>query len=320
MNNPDRKKDGDAPPTFTYHWYARLAGLACMLLFGVCGSISFVQMVSEEDAWPAVLIFPGSALCGLALFLWTNRRWTVRDDGITARSWYGRERMLYWEEMDSIQGTGLGDGIRIKNRSGKTLLALDPWIGKYDEFVEALRLHKSELFDRDSLEISGRNLEGLKRSPALVPFGMILSFGLILFGIAGVLAGGWPMAIFILAGGYVLYGLFRMPTAVHISGDSLRLEYLRGSRTVKAAEIRKIYPTTDHSYHGSASARAVIELANGKKIELSGYRDGTPMVVNVLRNWLEKYPAPRGPSEQANARTGSMIHERHEEKNRKGTK
>jgi hypothetical protein len=157
-------------------------------------------------------------------------------------------------------------------------------------------------------------LEGLKRSPVLVPFGMILSFGLILFGIAGMLTGGWPMAIFIMAGGYVLYGLFSMPTAVHLSGDSLRLEYLRGSRMVTAAEIRKVYSTTDHNYRGSASARAVIELVSGKKIELSGYRDGTPMVVNVLRNWLEKYPASRAPSEQANARPGSMIHEGHEEK------
>ena len=127
----------------------------------------------------------------------------------------------------------------------------------------------------------------------LVPLGMILSFGFTVLGITGLLTGAWSMAVFILIGGYILYGLFTMPTAVHLSGDSLRLEYLRGSRTVTAAEIRKVYPTTDSSYRGSAGARAVIELANGKKIELSGYRDGTPMVVNVLRNWLEKYPPSR---------------------------
>ena len=307
MTNPGRAQNQHPPKTFTYHWYIRLIGLACMLLFGVCGTFSFMQMISEKDAWPAILIFPGAALSGLALSLWMNRRWTVREDGIVARSWYGRERLLNWDDMDHIVGTGLGDGIRIKHHSGKTLLALDPWIWRYDDFIETLRLHKSELFDRDSLEISGRNLEGLKRSPVLVPFGMILSSGLILFGVAGVLTGGWPMAIFILAGGYVLYGLFRMPTAVHISGDSLRLEYLRGSQTVTAAEIRRVYPTTNYSYRGSASARAVIELANGKKIELSGYRDGTPMVVNVLRNWLEKYPAPRAPAEQADVSTASAT-------------
>ena len=205
--------------------------------------------------------------------------------------------MLYWEEMDCIEGAGLGGGIKIKNRSGKTLLALDPWIGKYGDFVETLRLHKADLFDRDSREISGRNLEGLRRSRVLVPFGMILSFGFILPGIAGLLTGAWSMAVLILIGGYILYGLFTMPTAVHLSGDSLRLEYLRGSRTISAALIRRVYPSTNHSYRGSADARAVIELVNGKKIELSGYRDGTPMVVNVLRNWLEKYPVSRVPSE-----------------------
>jgi|WetSurMetagenome_2_1015567.scaffolds.fasta_scaffold109649_2 hypothetical protein len=296
MNNPGRTRNEQLPITFTYHWYPRLLALACTALFGICGTFSFAQMLSEEDAWPSVLVFPGLALFGFGLFLWTNRRWTVREEGIVARSWYGRERILYWEDMDAITGVGLGDGIRIKNRSGKTLLALDPWIGKYDEFVETLRLHKADLFDRDSREISGRNLAGLRRSPVLVPFGMILSVGFILPGIAGLLTGGWPMAIFILIGGYILYGLFRMPTAVHLDSDSLRLDYLRGSRTIPAARIRRVYPTTDHSWRGSASARAVIELTDGKKIELSGYRDGTPMVVNVLRNWLEKLPAPRAAS------------------------
>jgi hypothetical protein len=296
MTNPGRAQNQLPPKTFTYHWYIRLIGLACMLLFGVCGTFSFMQMIPEKDAWPVLLIFPGAALSGLALSLWTNRRWTVREDGIVARSWYGRERMLYWDDMDHIVGTGLGDGIRIKHHSGKTLLALDPWIGRYDDFVETLRLHKSELFDRDSRELSGRNLEGLKRSPVLVPLGLILAFGFILPGIVMLLAGGWPMAIFILIGGYILYGLFSMPTAVHLDPDSLRLEYLRGSRIVPAAQIRRVYPSIDHNWRGSANARAVIELTNGKKIELSGYKDGTPMVVNVLRNWLEKIPPPRAGS------------------------
>ena len=159
MNNPPQAGNGNAPATFTYHWYPRLISLACMLLFGVCGTYSFALMMFEEESWPGALVFPGMAFLGIALFLWMNRRWTVREDGVVARSWYGRERMHYWEDMDSIEGTGLGDGIKIKNRSGKTLLALDPWIGKYGDFVETLRLHKADLFDRDSREISGRNLK-----------------------------------------------------------------------------------------------------------------------------------------------------------------
>ena len=287
MNNPSQAGNGNTPATFTYHWYPRLIGLACILVFGVCGSVSFVQMLNEKDGWPAILLFPGSAFLGLSLFLWTNRRWTVREDGIVARSWYGRERIHYWDEMDSITGTGLGDGIKIKNRSGKTLLALDPWIWKYGDFIESLRLHKADLFGHDSREISGRNQQGLRRNPVLAPFGMILSFGFILPGLAGLAIGDWSMAALTLIGGYILYGLFTVPTAVHLSADSLRLEYLRGSRTVSAAEIRRIYPTTDHSYRGSARASAIIELVGGKKIELSGYQGGTPMLVNVLRNWLE---------------------------------
>jgi hypothetical protein len=299
MINPGRTKNRNAPVTFTYHWYPRLVGLVCIVVFGLIGAVSLVQMLMEKTDGVSALIFSGLAVPGLVLFLWMNRRWTVTEDGIVARSWCGRERMLYWEEMEYTEGTGLGGGIKIKHRSGRTLLTLDPWIWKYGDFVETLRLHKADLFDRDSREISGRNLRGLRRSPVLVPFGMILSFGFILAGIAWLLTGMWSMAVFIPIGGYILYGLFSMPTAVHLTGDSLRLEYLRGSRTVTAAEIRKIYSTTDRGYRGSADARAVIELVNGKKIELSGYRDGTPMVVNVLRNWWEKYPASRAPSEQA---------------------
>ena len=294
MNNPGRTKNGK---TFTYHWYPRLLGLACMLLLGICGTVSFAETLNEKDAWPGALVFPGMAFLGLALFLWTNRRWTVREDGILARSWYGRERIHYWEEMDSMEGIGLGDGIRIKNRSGKTLISLDPWIGKYGEFVECLRLRKPELFGYDSREISGRNLQGLRRNPVLVPFGMVLSFGFIVPGLAGLATGDWSMAALTLIGGYILYGLFTVPTAVHLSEDSLRLEYLRGSRRISAAQIRRIYPAVGHSYRGNARASVIIELANGKKIELSGYKDGTPTVVNVLRGWLEKYPASRTPSE-----------------------
>ena len=296
MNNSDRTQNEKLARTFTYLWYPRLLGLACVVLFGLGTTAQFIQIWNGQFDLASMLFFAGCTLLGLALYLWADRRWVVRGDGIVARSWYRRERVVYWEDMYSIASIGLGDGITIKHLSGKTLLTLDPWIGNYPDFVESLRLHKAELFDRDSREISGRNLQGLRRSPVLVLFGMILSIGFILPGIAGLLAGGWPMAIFILIGGYILYGLFSMPIAVHLDADSLRLDYLRGSRTIPAAQIRRVYPTTDHSYRGSASARAVIELTDGKKIELSGYRDGTPMVVNVLRNWLEKLPAPRAAS------------------------
>jgi hypothetical protein len=293
MNNPNRTQNEKPTKMFTYLWYPRVLGLACMVLFGLGTAAQFKQIWNDKFDLPSTLFWAGFTLLGLALFLWADRRWTVREDGIVARSWYRRERVIYWEDMYAIAGIGLGDGIKIKHRSGKTLLTLDPWIGNYPDFVETLRLQKAELFDRDSRELSGRNLAGLRRSPLLVTFGLILSIGFILPGIVLMLTGGWPMAIFILIGGYTLYGLFSIPTAVHLDADSLRLEYLRGSRIIPAAQIRRAYPTTNHSLRGNASARAVIELTNGKKLELSGYQDGTPMVVNVLRNWLDKLPATR---------------------------
>ena len=80
-----------------------------------------------------------------------------------------------------------------------------------------------------------------------------------------------------------------MPLAVHLEEDGLRLQYLRGERTIPAGDIRNVYPRSTRTYRGGSAASAIIELVGGGKIELAGYKDGTPMVVNVLRNWWEEY-------------------------------
>jgi hypothetical protein len=278
---------GKRPQTFTYHWYPKAIAAGAAVLFGIGLAASLYSWAFHGDDPVTAAFFFLLLIPSLAFFFWLDRRWTVGEAGISFRSWNRRERLLEWEDMDSVSGTGLGDGIRIRHRSGKTLLTLNPWIGRYGDFVELLRIHKGELFRRDTRDLSGSSLEGLRRNPVLLPFGLFLSLGFILVGVAILITGEWPAAIFILIGGYILYGLFIVPTAVHLRDDSLELDYLRGKKIIPASGIRKVYASAYHSYRGNAQASAIIELTNGKRIELSGYRDGTPVVVNALQYWLE---------------------------------
>jgi hypothetical protein len=289
MDDPTQNEKEYRPATYTHNIFVKLVGLGCMLLFGLCSAVSFLQMWEDKvDVFTAVA-FPAFAILGLVLFLWMSTWWTVREDGIAVRSWYGREEIHYWIDLDSVESTGLGSGIRIKDKFGKTVLSLDPWIWKYDEFVELLRLHKPELFEQKSDAPAEQNVRVLKRNPIIYPLGLLFSLVLIGPGIRGLLEGdlfGLPLA---LLGGLIVYLMLRIPSAVHLLEDRLRFTYLIGERTVHVEEIYNIYPKTALDVQGGAGASAIVELAGGRKIELSGFREGTPAVVNVLRNWWEAY-------------------------------
>ncbi len=298
MDDPTQNETEFRPVTFTHNIFIKLVGLACMLLFGLLSAVSFLQMwETDVDLFTAV-VFPAFAVLGLVLFLWMSKWWTVREDGIAVRSWSGREEIHYWIDLDSVESTGLGSGIRIKDKFGKTILSLDPWIWKYDDFVELLRLHKRELFEQKPDALSDRNIRVLKRNPIIYPLGLLFSVVLIAPGIRALVDGDLLGAPLALLGVFIVYLMLRIPSAVHLLEDRLRFVYLLGERTVSVNEIHNIYPRTSLDVQGGAGASAIVELTGGRKIELAGFREGTPAVVNALRNWWEEYLKAHPPVEE----------------------
>jgi hypothetical protein len=276
MNNPD-----NAPLTFTYHWYVKLVAVIGMLVFGSCSVLSIFEIWGKAD-WLASITFPSLTLLSIVFLLWTGKRYTVREDGVLTRSWYGQEDLQYWADMEGIETTGLGNGIRIKNQFGKSVLAIDPWIARYELFAEALRQYKPELFDR--------RVNTLRRNPIIYIIGIFFSLIFIASSINAFLDEQ------ILAGiGLLLFGILililvlRIPLAVHLLESRLKIEYLRGERIISAGEIRNIYPKVVRDLQGGGGATAIIELCNGHTVELAGYKEGVPVAINTLRNWLDDY-------------------------------
>ncbi len=296
-SEPAQDQQKNPPEKYTYSLYVKLVGLACMLLFGACSAVSFLQMwETEVDLFTAV-VFPAFAFLGLLLFLWASKRWTVSDDGIAVRSWYGREEIHYWIDLDTVVGTGLGSGIRIKDKFGKTVLSLDPWIWRYGEFVEALRVHKPELFEQKTDGLTAPTPRILKRNPIVYPIGILFSLLLIVPGIRGLLEGDWLGLLLALFGAVILFFMLRIPHSVRLLEDRLQFRYLLGERTVEVGDIYNIYARAAQDVQGGAGASVIVELMKGGKIELAGFREGAPTVANALRNWWEAYVKAHPPAE-----------------------
>jgi hypothetical protein len=293
MDTPAQTEEQNAeenrPVTFTHNIFVKLVGLGCVLLFGFFSAVSFFNLWEKEIDGVTAIVFPAFAILGLVLFLWMNQWWTVRADGIAVRSWYGREETHSWTDLDSAVSTGLGSGLRIKDTFGKTVLSLDPWIWRYGEFVELLRLHKPELFEQKIEELPARDIRVLKRNPAVYFIGLLFSALFAAPGILSLLQGDWLGVALLVIGGAVVYFMLRIPYAVQILEDRLRFRYLLTERTVPITDIYNVYARTTQDLQGGAGASAVVELTGGRKIELAGFRDGTPTVVNALRNWCEAY-------------------------------
>jgi|GEM_PF-4035735 len=296
MEKPNQEQPEIHPVTFTHNFYVKLVGLADMLLFGMFSAASFFQMWENGIDLFTAFVFPAFAFLGLLLFLWAGKRWTVSGDGIAVRSWYGREEIHYWIDLDSIEPAGLGSGIRIKDKFGKTVLSLDPWISRYGEFVEALRVHKPELFEQKTGGLTVPAPRILKRNPIVYPIGILFSLLLILPGIRGLLEGDWlglPLALF---GAVILFFLLRIPHSVHLLEDRLQFRYPLGERTILVGGIYNIYARAAQDVQGGAGASVIVELMGGGKIELAGFREGAPTVANALRNWWEAYVKAHPPA------------------------
>jgi hypothetical protein len=80
--------------------------------------------------------------------------------------------------------------------------------------------------------------------------------------------------------------------------DRLLFRYLLGERTVPVGEIYNIYARTQQDVQGGAGASTIVQLMNGSKIELAGFRGGAPTVANALRNWWEAYVKAHPPEEE----------------------
>jgi hypothetical protein len=285
MNNSE-----EAPLTFGYHWYVRLVAVIDILLFAGCSLLSIFKIWGKTDG-VILLAFPALTLLGIVLLLWTSKRYTVRQDGILARTWYGQEDLHFWAEMDTVESTGLGSGIRIKNQFGKTVLEIDPWIARYGFFVEVLRQYQPGLFVRQNKTgLLDRKVDRVERNPILPIAGILSSLIFIVPSIKAFWDGD-PLV----GTGLLLFGILipilvlRIPMAVYLQGDALRIQYLLGQRMIPAETIRNIYARVVRDVHGGGGATGIIELIDGRKIELAGFKEGTPVVVNVLRNWREDY-------------------------------
>ncbi len=301
-SEPAQDPQKNPPEKYTYSLYAKLVGLACMLLFGVFSAASFFQMWENGIDLFTAVVFPAFAFLGLLLFLWASKRWTVSDEGIAVRSWYGREEIHYWIDLDSVEPAGLGSGIRIKDKFGKTVLSLDPWIARYGEFVEALQVNKPELFEQKTEALTVPAPRILKRNPIVYPIGILFSLLLIVPGIRGLLEGDWLGLLLALFGAVILYFMLRIPHSVHLLEDRLQFRYLLGERTVRVGDIYNIYARAVQDVQGGAGASVIVELMKGGKIELAGFREGAPSVANALRNWWEAYVKAHPPVEEKDGR------------------
>ena len=312
-SEPAQDQQKNPPEKFTYSLYAKLVGVACMLLFGVCSLVSFLQMWGTGVDLFTAVVFPAFAFLGLLLFLWAGKRWTVSGDGIAVRSWYGREDTHYWIDLESVESTGLGSGIRIKDTFGKTVLSLDPWIARYGEFVEALRVRKPELFEQKTGALTAPTPRILKRNPIVYPIGILFSLLLIVPGIRGLLEGDWLGLLLALFGAVILYFMLRIPHSVHLLEDRLQFRYLLGERTVGVGDIYNIYARAAQDVQGGAGASVIVELMKGGKIELAGFREGAPLAANALRNWWEAYVKAHPPVEEEGASEEDGLDEDNEE-------
>jgi uncharacterized membrane protein len=202
----------------------------------------------------------------------------LSDTGITSQNLFGA-KTLSWSEIHSV--SGMGNAIKLHNLAGDITVTPSRNLPGYEEIVEEIGLKRPDLFSPQEHDEMTRNWLTRFIFPAIAL--LFMGAGVYLF-IQQSEDGIIFLVFFFVIAAVFLLSAFMSPQSITIDGRSLQLKYAFSQRTVSADEIRSIA----FLYYRTRNGKRYfiqLDLADGKRIKLSGINPSLPIVYLTLKNW-----------------------------------
>jgi hypothetical protein len=247
------------------------------LAFGLLGVGIFATFPREGSFLliPFGLIF--LFLLAMSLFSATSRV-ILSDTGITSQNLFGA-KTLSWSEIHSV--SGMGNSIKLHNLAGDITVTPSRNLPGYEEIVEEIGLKRPDLFSPQEHDEMRRNWLTRFIFPAIAL--LFMGAGVYLF-IQQSEDGIIFLVFFFVIAAVFLLSAFMSPQSITIDGRSLQLKYAFSQRTISADEVRSI----GFLYYRTRNGKRYfiqLDLADGKRIKLSGINPSLPIVYLTLKNW-----------------------------------
>jgi hypothetical protein len=226
-------------------------------------------------------------IIGISLFYsihYLTSRVKISETEISTQSWLGT-KSLRWNEI--VRSSMPFTNLRLHNYDGDMTLSLDSQLPGYPEIVDTIFKRCPGLLDlENNKSISGGILQTIP---------MVIS-GLVFLGLAiSVLLSSKDLllpGLFLMALGLIMATSFLLrPRGIEMNGDNLTIRYLFRETTLPSSEIRGISLEAQRSKSGMHFF-PLVNLANGKRIRLPGFKPGGIITYQLLKRWHEKATAP----------------------------
>lgn len=254
------------------------------LLYSAVGVVAIVgTMIFDKEPTPPIC-FGFVGLLAIYLFVPLLYKLIVSDEAISSINFFG-SRTLEWNEIAEIAVKN--GNLILSNQDGNVKVTINQQIDDYPSVIKFIRQQRPELWCLD--DISSFHQEYVESA---------FSF---LMGIAALLGGVWVlfgddmtanmmMPILFLFGISIIFmlsGLFRI-RQLSLDGEMLVVQYLLWKRQFHVNDIWSI--SLEPKFGRNILLYEVrIRVRDKNDIVVEKIREGNPILVNAVENWMKKY-------------------------------
>ena len=237
----------------------------------------------------ALLVFAVLCLIG---FLGSFYSVTLTDKEIVVWDLF-RIRRLTWNDIYEIIPGSYPDSFSLSDRNQDAKVYISSQVKGYLELVWLIKQRRPDIWKvRDPQTF--QEIETFHQRPlgaiyyGLGSIGMIVAI-FVIPSSGNLVIDNLGRLLFCIVGIYVFASVARTPRKLEFQGPSLVLSYYGGwKKNIHANEVKTFYVKQENTRGGTANI-IHLSLENGKKIILSDYKEGMPMLASAFEKWMKAY-------------------------------
>ena len=237
---------------------------------------SFLETKKISLGWLVFLV-----LLVIYLFIPFLYRLIVSNEAISSINYF-RAQTLEWSEINEIRLKR--NGIMLFNADDSIKVFIDSQIDGYPGIVKLLQQKRPELW---KLQETTEFHQSIFESTLL----LVIGIGIFLFAIYSIVKNKLSNDVIVLillaaVSAYLVWGGLSRIRKVSIDNDSLLVKYLLWERIIHAGDIQSI-ALEQQMNKNKINYFAHVRLKNGKEIVLENIKEGNPIFVSTIEQWLE---------------------------------
>lgn len=276
--------------TYRYSVTDKMLSIIGVIFFGSLAYISWINHYGYGNRMViACLVL--SAICLLGFFSLFYSV-TLTENEIIVWDMF-RMRRLAWNDIYEVVPSSYPDSFSLSDRNGDVKVYISSQVKGYLELVWLIKQRRPDIWKvRDTqtfqeIEIFhqrpwGTIYYGLGSIGMIVASFVIPSSGDVVIDLLGKLL-AWIIGL------YVVSLVARTPRKLEFQGPSLILSFYGGwKKSIHPDEVKVFYVKQENTRGGVVNIM-YLELDNGKRLTLNGYKEGMPILASAFEKWMKNY-------------------------------